>query len=161
MKVAIYYESKYGNGKAIVTRLSEMLTTHGIQVEVQHIDEAEPKEMDQADLYVFSSPTRLGKLIGSMKRFLRKASLPNGARYALIATHLALKPDRKTAEMPGPDEVAKLEQTLAMMEDILNEKGARKVASLKLHVSQITQLSLENGWEQKVDDFAVELRSKM
>ncbi len=161
MKVTIYYESKFGNGKAVVSRLGEMLTTHGINVAVHHINEAEPKELDQADLYVFSSPTRLGKPIGSMKRFLRKARLPNDAKYALIATHLDLRPDKKTGKMPGPDEVAKLERTLPMMEETLTEKGAKKVASLKLHVSEISKVSLEQGWEQKVDDFGVELRSKM
>jgi flavodoxin len=161
MKIAILYESKYGNGKAVVGRLSDKLGASGVQVEVHHIDEVRPKELGAADLYVFSSPTRLGKPIGSMKRFLKRAQLPSEARYALVATHLVLAPDKKTGQMPGPEEVAKLERTLPMMEAILAQKGAKNVATLKLHVNEITKLSLEDGWEQRVDAFTEELKSKL
>jgi flavodoxin len=161
MKIAVFYESKSGNGKAVVGRLSGTLSAKGMEVEVHHIDEVAPKEIGAVDFYLFSSPTRLGKPIGSMKRFLKKAKLPEGAKYALIATLLVPTPNKKTGIMPTQEELDKWQRTIPVMDEILTEKGATKVADLKVYVSLYNQLSLEDGWEKKVDAFADELVSKL
>jgi hypothetical protein len=46
-------------------------------------------------VYVFSSPGRIGKPIGGMRRFLKKVKLPAGTRYAILTTEAAPKPDKK------------------------------------------------------------------
>jgi hypothetical protein len=51
----------------------------GVVVDVHHIREVRPAELSPADLYVFSSPGRMGKPIGGMRRFLKKLTLPAGA----------------------------------------------------------------------------------
>ena len=54
------------------------MAARGETVSVQHIRDAGPKDLPQADLYVFSSPGRLGKPKGNVRRFLRKVSLDRG-----------------------------------------------------------------------------------
>jgi hypothetical protein len=55
------------------------MAAKGVTVHVHHIREARPKELPPADLYLFSSPARFGKPIGSMRRFPKKVELPAGS----------------------------------------------------------------------------------
>ncbi len=61
MKVEVFFESKYGNGRKVVERFLELMTLKGHQTTVHHIKEVRAKEIGPADLYVFSTPTRIGK----------------------------------------------------------------------------------------------------
>ena len=72
MKVCIAYETKYGNGKKCMEYLQNVIIKKGHNVEMFSIREKEPTSVPSADLYVFSSPTRIGNLAGKMKKFLNK-----------------------------------------------------------------------------------------
>lgn len=158
MKVEIFHASKYGNGEKVVAFLQGTLVTRGHQVNFCHVRDAKPKDMPAADLYVFCAPTRIGKPIGKMRRFLKKARLPDGAKYALIATHGEPKPNKKTGKMPTPEEIAKYQQNLPIMEGLLKEKGAAKVAEVKVYVKGDTLKGpLVDGWERTVEEFASKL----
>ncbi len=99
-----------------------------VDVNVHHIREAKPKEMPPADLYLFSSPGRMGKPIGRMRRFLKKVDLPAGTKYALLTTEGAPRPDKKTGRMPTEEEQAKWQRVIPVMNEILQGKGLVKVA---------------------------------
>lgn len=157
MKVEIYHASKYGNGERVVAYLQGLLLAKGHQAEYRHVRDARPKEMPPADLYVFCAPTRIGKPIGKMTRFLKKAKLPEGTRYALIATHGEPVPDQKTGKMPSAEEMEKFQQNLPAMEAILKEKGAVKVAELKVYVKNTMKGPLADGWEKAVEGFAAKI----
>jgi flavodoxin len=157
VKVEIYHASKYGNGEKVVAYLQGLLVAKGHQAEFRHVRDAKPKEMPPADLYVFCAPTRIGKPIGKMRRFLKKARLPQGAKYALIATHGEPVPDKKTGRMPSPEEIAKFQQNLPAMEAILKEKGAVKMAEMKAYVKNTMKGPLADGWEKTVEEFAAQL----
>jgi flavodoxin len=157
VKVEIYHASKYGNGEKVVAYLQGLLVAKGHQAEFRHVRDAKPKEMPAADLYVFCAPTRIGKPIGKMRRFLKKARLPEGAKYALIATHGEPTPNKKTGEMPSPEEIAKYQQNLPAMEAILMEKGAVKVAELKVYVKNTMKGPLADGWEKSVEEMFAKL----
>jgi len=75
MRIEYLHASKYGNGAMVAEEFSKQMAAQGVTVSVRHIREAKPKELPPADLYVFSSPARFGKPIGSMLRFLKKAEL--------------------------------------------------------------------------------------
>ncbi len=87
-----------------------------------------------------------------MRRFAKKAALPSGARYALVATHAALKPDKKTGKTPTPEEMAVWKKNVATTEEILNGKDLRKVADLKVYLVDMKG-PLEEDWERKVAKF--------
>ncbi len=158
MKVELYHASKYGNGEKVVAYLQGLLVVKGHQADFRHVRDANPKEMPAADLYVFCAPTRMGKPIGKMRRFLKKAALPEGAKYALIATHSEPAPDKRTGKTPTPEEVAKQEQNLPVMEAVLREKGAVKVAELKVYVERGAMRGpLVEGWEKEVEGLASKL----
>jgi hypothetical protein len=122
-------------------------------VNVQHIRDAHPKAMPPADLYVFSSPARMGRPIGGMRRFLKNVRLPAGAGYAILTTEAAPKPDKKTGKMPTPEEIAKWQRVRPVMNELLAPKKLEKVAEGCVFVTGLKG-PLEEGWQKKVKDFA-------
>jgi hypothetical protein len=112
-----------------------------------------PHEVARADLYVFSSPGRMGRPRGSMRRFLKKLDLPAGTRYAVLTTEGAPRPDKKTGQLPTKDERARRQHVRPIMEELLDEQGMVNVAEDCVYVTGIKG-PLEDGWQDKVDRFA-------
>jgi menaquinone-dependent protoporphyrinogen IX oxidase len=156
MRIGYLHASKYGNGAAVAAEFKKQMTAKGVDVDVHHIREVRPTELSRADLYVFSSPGRFGRPIGGMRRFLKKVKLPAGARYAILTTEAAPKPDKQTGRMPTEEELAKYQRVRPIMNEILQGKGLVKVADDKVHVTGLKG-PLEDGWETKVEAFGAEI----
>lgn len=162
MKIELYHASKYGNGAKIAEELKRVLESKGNRVEVHHISDVKPKEVALADLYMFGAPTRIGKPIGSMCRFVKKATLPHGARYALFATHADEVPDKKTEKMPTREELDARRKNIPTLAAILNEKGTVRVADKVFIVvmeegasmKESMAGSLKEGWQKNAEEFA-------
>jgi hypothetical protein len=153
MKIEYYHASKYGNGRIVAEGFKKYMTEKGATVNIHHIRDVRPKEMAQADLYIFSSPGRIGKPIGGMRRFLKKVNLPSGTKYAILTTQGAPRPNKKTGQMPTDEEQAKWQRIIPIMNELLEPKGLKKVAEEKILVTGIKG-PLEEGWQKKVEDFA-------
>ena len=147
MRIEYFHASKYGNGVMVAEEFKKRMVARGIAVNVRHIREAKPKEMPPADLYLFSSPGRLGKPIGAMRRFLRRANLPPAAKYAILTT-----------EMPTPEERTRWRRVIPIMSQILQEKGLVEVAQGTILVTGLKG-PLEEGWQKKVEAFASQVSS--
>ena len=158
MKIELYHASKFGNGAMVAEELQRVLKAKGHQVNVHHVKEAKPKELPRADLYIFGSPTRIGKPIGSMRRFVKKVILPQGTKYAVFATHGEETPDKKTGKMPTEEEMKRWRMTIPYMDEVLKGKGLVKVAEKMFFVSAESMKGpLKEGWEEKVREFAGEI----
>jgi menaquinone-dependent protoporphyrinogen IX oxidase len=153
MKIEYLHASKFGNGAMVAAEFARAMAARGVSVEVHHIREVRPTELSAADLYVFSSPGRIGKPIGGMRRFLAKVTLPAGTDYAVLTTEAAPKPDRKTGRVPTEEELARWQRVRPIMNEILQGKGLVKVAEDKILVTGIKG-PLEDGWQAKVAAFA-------
>jgi hypothetical protein len=148
MNISYYHASKFGNGAAVAEEFKRQMAERGVSVSVYHVKRAAPKALPPADLYVFSSPGRLGKPIGDMRKFLKKAVLPPGAPYAVIATEFQPDP----AKRAEPDaEPGKCQRIIPVMNEILQLKGLTKVVAEKVYVTGLKG-PLETGWEDKVQD---------
>jgi menaquinone-dependent protoporphyrinogen IX oxidase len=156
MKIEYYHASKYGNGAMVADEFKKQTVAKGVTVNVYHIRQARPKELAPADLYVFSSPGRMGKPIGGMRRFLKKVTLPAGTKYALLTTELAPKPDKKTGRMPTEEELARWQRITPSMNEILQSKGLITVVAVKVLVTGIKG-PLEMDWQKKVESFVARL----
>ncbi len=152
MKIEYFHASKYGNGAKVAEEFKKRMAALKVEVNVHHVREAKPKEMPPADLYLFSSPGRMGKPIGRMRRFLKKINLPSGTKYALLTTEGAPRPDKKTGRMPTEEEQAKWQRVRPVMNEILQGKGLVKAAEGRILVTGMKG-PLEEGWEKKVEDF--------
>jgi len=141
MKVYIAYESKYGNGKKCVEYLKEAITTKGHSVETSSIHEIKSKSLPNADLYIFSSPTHIGRPPRKMKKFLNNLEIPQEeAKYTTMVTHM--------------DPKAK---TLQIIDDLLQPKGMTKVSNgVKIMVTGLKG-PLEDDYEKKLDAFVNEI----
>jgi hypothetical protein len=159
MTIEYFHASKYGNGARVAEQFRTLMAAKGITVNVHHVRDAKPKEMPPADLYLFSSPGRIGKPIGRARRFLKKVRLPAGTKYALLTTEGAPRPDKKTGRMPTEDEIAKWERVRPAMNAILEGKGLIKVAEDKIFVTGMKG-PLEEGWENKVEAFAALIQAR-
>jgi len=153
MNIAYYHASKFGNGAMVAEEFKKIMAARGVTVSVQHIRDANPKDLPQADLYVLSSPGRMGKPKGSVRRFLSKVSLEPGTRYAILTTQGAPKPDKKTGKMPAQEELDRWERVIPIMNELLEAKGLKKVAEGAVWVTGLKG-PLEEGWQHKVAAFA-------
>jgi len=156
MKIEYFHASKYGNGAMVAEEFKKQMSAKGVTVNVHHVRDTRPKEMPQADLYLFSSPGRMGKPRGCMRRFLKKAKLPSGTKCALLITEAAPQPNKKTGRMPTEEEMAKWQRVIPIMNEILQEKGLVKVAEGKIQVTGLKG-PLEEGWQKKVEAFASQI----
>ena len=152
MNIEYYHASKFGNGAMVAEEFKRLMAAKGITVNVHHIRDIRPKELMPADLYVFSSPGRIGKPIGSARRFLKKVQLPSGTKYAILTTEGAPQPDKKTGKMPTEEEIARWQRVTPIMNELLQAKGLHKVADGKIYVIGLKG-PLENGWQSKVEEF--------
>jgi len=155
LRIELFHASKFGNGKRVSEELKRVLEAEGHQVAVRHIDGVKPKEGQPADLFIIGSHTRFGGPIGSMKKFVKKASLPLGSRYAVFATHTDGAPDKKTGRLPTQEELDRERKTIPELDQLLKEKGLIKVADKVFPVTgDVMKGTLREGWEIKVDEFA-------
>jgi menaquinone-dependent protoporphyrinogen IX oxidase len=156
MKIEYFHASKYGNGAKVAEELKSLMAAKGVAVEIHHIRQSQPKEMPPADLYLFSAPGRMGRPIGSMRRFLKKLQLPAGTKFAILTTEGAPRPDKKTGKLPTEEELAKVQRLIPIMTGLLEAKGLIKVADGKVLVTGMKG-PLEEGWQKKVEAFASRL----
>lgn len=156
MKIEYLHASRYGNGARVAEEFGRQMSARGVTVDVHPIREARPGKLPPADLYLFSSPGRMGKPIGGMRRFLAKVGLPPGTKYAILTTEMAPKPDRKTGRIPSEEEMAKWQRVRPIMNEILQGKGLVEVAEDKVEVTGIKG-PLEEGWQAKVEAFVARI----
>jgi flavodoxin len=156
MKIEYFHASKYGNGAVVAEEFKKDMAARGVEVVVHHIRDVKAKDLPPADLYLFSSPGRMGKPIKAMRSFLKDVRLPAGTRYALLTTEMGPKLDKKTGRMPTEEEICRFQKVRPIMNDMLQGKGLVAVAEDKVYVEDI-QGPLEDGWEQKVEAFAARI----
>ncbi|UCE73414.1 MAG: flavodoxin family protein [Methanomassiliicoccales archaeon] len=158
MKIELYHASKFGNGAKVAEELRRVMEAKGHQMNVHHIKGADPKKLPPADLYIFGSPTRMGKPIGGMRRFIKKVALPPKTKYAVFATHGDAAPDKKTGKMPTEQEMERWRKTIPLMDEVLKEKGLVKVADKKFYILADTMKGpLKDGWQERVKEFAAQI----
>lgn len=155
-RIAYLHASRYGNGEKVAEEFRRLMTERGVMVDVSHIKKVRPREMPEADLYLFSSPGRMGKPKGNMRRFLNKLQLPKKTRYAVLTTEGAPRPDSKTGKMPDPAEAEKWQRVIPVIHEILQAKGLITVAEGKVLVTGMKG-PLEEGWEKKVAQYVEQL----
>lgn len=156
MKIEYVHASHYGNGALVAEEFGRQMAGHGVTVNVHHVQEVSPSELPPADLYVFSSPGRMGKPISGAKRFLHNLALPAGTKYAVLTTEAAPRPDSKTGKIPTETELAKYQKVRPIMNEILESKGLSRTAEDKVYVTGLKG-PLERGWKEKVAQFASQI----
>ncbi|HET9312224.1 MAG TPA: hypothetical protein VFP41_13495 [Actinomycetota bacterium] len=156
MRIEYIHASKFGNGVAVAKEFERQMAARGAEVSVHHVRDVKPKNLSPADLYVFSSPGRMGRPIGSMRRFLKGLDLPASTRYAILATGMAPQPDEETGRLPTEEELGKCERVVPMMHDALQAKGLVEIAQDKVFVTGLKG-PLEEGWQGKVRSFAARI----
>jgi len=153
VNIQYLHASKFGNGAAVATVFAEVMGGRGVVVEVHHIADVDPRSLPAADLFVFSSPGRMGRPTRGMRRFLKDLVLPAGSRYAVLTTEMAPRPDGKTARMPTEEEICRHQRIRPIVNEMLRAKGLVKIAEEKVYVTDLKG-PLEEGWREKVAAFA-------
>jgi flavodoxin len=141
MKINILYASWFGNGKKVVEELAEILTEKNQEVKLFSIMEKSADTIPDADLYIFSSPTRKFSLPANVKDFISNFIPPkNRTHYALMTTYM----DPRTIG-------------LKKMETILDSKGMVKAVSDFKVKSLGIKGPLENDYKEYLRAFAEEI----
>jgi flavorubredoxin len=141
MKINILYASWFGNGKKVVEELAEILLKKNQDVKLFSIMEKSPELIPDADLYIFSSPTRKFSLPANVKDFISSFIPPkNQTRYALMTTYM----DPRKIALKKMGAILNLKCMLKVVDDF-------KVKSLGL------KGPLEAGYNEKLMAFAEEI----
>ena len=156
MKIEYVHASHYGNGTVVAEEFRKQMAAHGVTVNVHHIKQLSPHDLPPADLYLFSSPGRMGKPIGGARRFLEKLRLPVGTKYALLTTEAMPRPDKKTGTMPTEKELAKYQRVRPIINEVLEGKGLVRIAEDKVYVTALKG-PLERDWQKKVEAFVAQI----
>ena len=156
MNIEYVHASQYGNGAMVADEFKKQMAASGVTVNVHHIKRMSPTELPPADLYLFSSPGRLGKPIGGARRFLKNLRLPAGTKYAILTTEATPRPDKKTGKMPTEKDLAKYQRVRPIMNEILEGKGLVRIAEDKVCVAGLKG-PLEEDWEKKVETFVAQI----
>ena len=61
MRIEYFHHSVFGNGASVAEEFQKLMAARGVTVDVHHIRDVRPTELAPADLYLFSSPGRMGK----------------------------------------------------------------------------------------------------
>jgi len=143
MKHVIVYWSRYGNGKKVVERLSKVLEGKGDETALLTTDDADPKSLPEADMYVFSAAQEMLTLQKNMRKFMKNLKGMDGKNYGIINTH---QMDERNS--------------LPKMEKMLSKAGMKKVAGAHFKIGKVAKdaQGLPDGWEAKVEKFAEKLR---
>jgi hypothetical protein len=156
MKIEYFHASRFGNGATVAEEFQRTMAARGVAVAVHHIHDVKPTELASADLYVFSSPGRMGKPIRGMRRFLKDLQLPTGTTYGILTTEMAPRPDKKTGLVPSEEEICRYQKVRPIMNELLQGKGLVEIAEDKVFVTELRG-PLEDGWETKVGAFAARI----
>lgn len=156
MRIEYVHASRYGNGATVADAFRRHADAAEATVHVHHVGDVDPAALPPADLYVFSSPGRFGRPIGSMRRFLRRTMLPPGTRCAIVTTEIP-PPDDGVPDDPaggtGPSDHQRVRST---MEDLLRAAGLVTVAEATVFVTG-KKGPLVDGWEATVARFAADV----
>ena len=141
MKYVIVYWSRYGNGKKVVHTLADKLKEKSIESQIFTTDEANPTNMPDADLYVFSAPAEAFNVQKNMRKFMRNLQGMEDKKFGIINTHGLNK------------------NWLYKMEKLLTKKNMVKAAEVDFQVGKDAKNgnALEKGWETKLNDFVNKL----
>ena len=141
MNYTIVYWSRYGNGKKIVDYLAGKLEAKKGKIQVFTIDEADPTNLPNADVYVFSAPTEAFSVQRDMKKFMKGLEGLDQKKYGIINTHGMKK------------------SALPKMEKILSKKNMVMVAGVDFQVGDGVKTGdgLKDGWQADIDSFAQKL----
>jgi len=135
------YWSRYGNGKKVVDYLSGKLEGKKGKIQIFKTDEADPTNLPEADVYVFSAPTEAFSVQKDMKKFMKNLEGLDRKKYGIINTHGMKK------------------SALPKMEKILSKKNMVMVAGVDFQVGDGVKTGdgLKDGWQAEIDDFAKKL----
>ena len=156
MKIEYFHGSIYGNGAKVAEEFKKQMDLKGVIVNIHNIRDIRPREIPPADLYLFSSPGRLGKPTRNIQSFLKKANLSSGAKYAVIVTELNPNPDSSTIRIPTEEDAGNCQQVLPIINKILQAKGLVKVTEGKVFVTGIKG-PLEDEWQKVVEEFVSQI----
>jgi len=142
MNCVIIYWSRYGHGEKLIGYLTEKLEEKDIETQSFKPSGIDPKEMPEAEIYIFSSPTEAFRIKKDMRKFMKKMENMGGKKYGIINTHGMKK------------------NWLKKMENILKKKEMVKLAEVDFKIGKEGAeegKALPKGWEKRLDKFVGEI----
>lgn len=149
MKGAVIYSSKYGNTRKVAEEIARGLAEAGQEAEVLEAKKLElPADLD---FVVVGSPTRMGKMEGSVKKFIKKG-IPGGYEGKPFAAFgCGFKADAEKGKKQSAEDI----------DEALTEKGlSQACAPLKVGVEGM-EGPLGEGDLEKAFQFGKDLGSKL
>ncbi len=139
MRFVLTYWTRTDNNKKVADYLADELGQKG-EVQVFTTDLADPARMPEADVYIFSAPMEMFRIQVNMRKFIKALDGMEGKKSAIVNTHGMKK-----------------FHWLRSMGRMVRKKGMVKVAEVEIATSWGESVTMEDGWEQKLDAFCAQL----
>ena len=144
MNLTMVYWSRYGHNKQIVDYLKNTLGNKGHSVQVLNTDEADPKSLPDADVYVFSAAAEAFRIQREMRNFMKKMDGLQGKKCAIINTHGMKK-----------------KNWLKSMDKMVSKKNMEKIAEIDFVIGegQNKGEGLQQDWQSQLGEFIEKLQN--
>lgn len=90
MKGLVAFDSYYGNTKMVAAAIAEQIKADGHEAELVNLREGIPKKYS-ADFMFVGSPTRIGKMTGKTKKFIKKIDRSSWGDKPIVAFDTYMK----------------------------------------------------------------------
>ena len=138
MNYIMVYWSRYGHNKQIVDHLKDKLESKGHSAQVLKTDDADPKSLPAADVYVFSAATEAFRIQKEMRNFMKNIDGLQGKKCAIVNTHAMKK-----------------RNWLKSMDKMVSKKNMEKIAEIDFAIDegQNKGEGLSDNWQSQLDGF--------
>ncbi len=138
MNYIMVYWSRYGHNKQIVNYLKDTLESKGHSSQVLNADEADPKSLPDADVYIFSAAAEAFRIQKNMRNFMKNIDGLQGKKCAIINTHAMKK-----------------RNWLKSMDKMVSKKNMDKIAEIdfKIGEGQDKGEGLSDDWQSHLISF--------
>jgi flavodoxin len=138
------YWSRYGHNKQIVEHLKDKLDAKGHSTQVLKTDDADPKSLPTADIYVFSAAAEAFRIQKNMRKFMKNMDGLEGKKCAIINTHAMKK-----------------RNWLKSMDKMVSKKNLEKIAEIDFIIGegQNKGEGLCDDWQSHLDGFIETLQN--
>jgi len=153
MKGMVVYDTYYGNTKMVAEAIAEQIRADGHEAVLYSAREGMPQALD-ADFMFVGSPTRMTKMTGKTKRFVKKLSKSSwGAKPICFFDTIGLGVEKATGRWSGT--------AAQKLHDLAKEEGLN-ARSPVLH-TEVKDMRgpLADNAVQKAKDFAHEVISSL
>jgi menaquinone-dependent protoporphyrinogen IX oxidase len=151
MKGVVVYDTSYGNTEMIARTIAETLSESGVEADLFHVKAVKRLNTDNYNFIVIGSPTRMGTMSLTVRRFLGKLKREEWVNKPFVAFDTELPDNLEHKEWSAAEKIA---------DKLVEKKMNQLMPTLKTAVMG-SKGPLKEGEIDRTRKYAEQLASKL